>query len=130
MVERYMAAVRKTKHRARKKVNEEALVLNTKPVDSKYHVPINTAGVTWGAKRPFPPPDWNHWKVFGMKPTMDREAVIARYHSVKEMTWEIGVAYGRILSELWTKGIKPKHSSLEEWDPKAREQRIQSQRKG
>lgn len=116
MAERYMASLRKTKNRTGKNTQgqvkrrpaAETLVVNTKPaVDPRYYVPINSAGKTWGVKREFPPADWDHWKVFGMKPTMDREKVIAHYHT-REVTWEIGVAYGRILSELWSKGVKPR----------------------
>jgi hypothetical protein len=105
MVKRHMAKVRKAKVRTR------PLVLNTNsfklpPVDARYKVAINTAHV-WGVKREFPPVDWDHWKVFGMKPTLKRAAVIERYHELPR-SWEVDVAYGRILGELWAKGVYPK----------------------
>lgn len=116
MAKGHMASQRKTKHGTRKNTHrqikrrptQEALVVNTKPArDPRYYVPINSAGQTWGVNREFPPPDWDHWKVFGMKPTMDREKVIEHFHTLKP-SWETGVAYGRILSELWSKGVKPR----------------------
>jgi len=55
-------------------------------------------------KKLFPPPSWDHWKAFGMKPTLKRGKVIERYHELSK-TWEIDVAYGRILGELWAKGV-------------------------
>jgi hypothetical protein len=88
--------MRKTKARA------APLVLNTKP-DPKYHVSINSIR----APRPWPGAEWDHWKVFGIKPTTNRSKVIERYHKIAKTgdLWEIDIAYGRIIGELWAKGV-------------------------
>lgn len=58
--------------------------------------------------RPFPPPDWDHWKVFEMeRKTATRDTVKTRYRKLMNLskdTRTIDIAYGRILGDLWTDG--------------------------